>query len=1374
MNAEKESTPKNAAQKKDQKQAAVMPFSLRETENANSQTQDPVIPIKQPAGENSAPQAVNPAIPAVHGSSPAFSDGSEMKHQQLQASLEKNGELDHPETQQKEMEYKSTLGISELRDYNDIKSANAKQETTEEKIVAVAAAQNTSDTDASPKAVAIASASDKPKADGETPNETDAEKEAVEGEDTTPKTPESNPAFIEAQAQITATAKGQRQHGPAGKASQDAQAAAPSPANERESMAQAGQVNKMSAQEPGMFSAASFKAELKKKIDGMKLPENEEEADKFEKNNNIKQVNEQAMGTVKKEKNAASGSIANTTSEKPDTAKQPVRNVAKMPVPNHGKSPSVVKVDKAMPSKRDAANVEQPMKAQTDSIDDQMKEHGVTDTMLANSNEPSFKGALDEKNKAKEQSKAATTEFRTAESQQLHKTQNEAQAQAAQQITGMHGSRKGGLDKVLGNQNQTASKDTEKRKEIADKINKIYNDAKKDVDGILNGLDSTVAYKFALGSKAAKEAFEKHVDDNMKAYKKKRYGDANKSYGALAAAGLWLWDKVAGLPKEVEKFFASGREVYVKKMDVCIDEIANIVANQLNGAKRRIATGKKDVQNYVDTLSPSLKKLGAAAISEIQGKFNALEKDVDSKKDALIDVLAKKYSENIEAIDARIDALKAQNSGLVGMALNALSGVFAFIIEVKNTLMNLLAKVVEVVGAIISDPIGFFSNLIAGVGQGFSNFTANIWTHLQTGFFAWLTGATKGISIKMPDDIFSLKGIFSITMQVLDLTWSGIRSIGASVVGEPLMKTLETGVEIVQVVRKDGIAGLWEYLKDQFSDLKETIMDAIMDIIQNQVIQAGIKWILGLLSPVGAFVKAIMAIIDVVKFFVQRAAQIAELISAFMDSISAIASGKVGAVAKSIENALAKAIPVLIGLLASILGISGLADKVLGVIRKIRQRIVNGITKFWNFVKEKGKALLGKVGIGSKKDSKTKEEKKKEKPEDKRTLAEKQKDLDGGIKEGTKLLKDASLDKKEIQKRLEIIEDTHDLKELKIVTDKTEEGKETVHIHGKVNPGKDGEKVTRSTNNDKKVSGWLLTSTTVKDYSKSELEITEPRNGDAFVGYEAKRESEKGIIVGRSGTTNAYVRKLKEDKNYSEQYGKLSGYTLSKRINIIGGGSATHNKFYPEEIKENILPDGRKEITYKYAEGEQQFKVILNTDGYPTSIKGDKLTVHDLGRGTTQDSKGKIINAGMDAAHLIANMFGGSGYKEAQNIIATSAEYNQIVMRKKEDTIMKYILDEKEAKYFSMQVDLEFVKDNTTFEISAIRKALADYAKADDDRHSLSDSALLQQIEMRLKQTDQKRVKKVVYLVELFADGDKSIKAQPFFINEPDLLFGTR
>ncbi|WEK71299.1 MAG: hypothetical protein P0Y62_06995 [Candidatus Chryseobacterium colombiense] len=72
----------------------------------------------------------------------------------------------------------------------------------------------------------------------------------------------------------------------------------------------------------------------------------------------------------------------------------------------------------------------------------------------------------------------------------------------------------------------------------------------------------------------------------------------------------------------------------------------------------------------------------------------------------------------------------------------------------------------------------------------------------------------------------------------------------------------------MQVVRKYSAAGLWEYLKDQFADLKATVMDTVMDIVQKQVIQAGIKWVMGMLTPVGAFIKAAMAIIDVVKFFI--------------------------------------------------------------------------------------------------------------------------------------------------------------------------------------------------------------------------------------------------------------------------------------------------------------------------------------------------------------------------------------------------------------------------------------------------------------------------------------------------------------------------
>ncbi|WP_300487871.1 hypothetical protein [Flavobacterium sp.] len=1361
MNAEKESNPQKAAQKRDEKQAANSPFSLRETENANLQTQESVAQNEQTGAEKSSPQSENASIPAVHGSSPAYSDGSEQKYQQLQASMGTTGELDHPDTKQKEMEYRSTLGINELREYHDTKAAEAKseegkptdaipadakaadakptaeakpadtklpgaksadpksaetaQKATDEKLVDVSNAKSSGDTGASSESAPAIKAADKSDIKA-------GEKEAIEDKaateevaDTTPKTATANPVFMEMQGQVAETAKAQRKHGPAGKASQDAQAAAPSPSNERQSMAQAGQVNKMSAQEPGLFSAAAFKAELKKKIDGVKLPTNEEDADKFEKNNNIKEVNDKAMGSVKKEKNAASGSIQNTTSEKPDTAKQPVRNVAKMPVPEHGKAPGSVNAAKAMPTKREATNIEKPIQSETDSIDSQMKEHGVTDQMLANSNEPSFKGALDEKNKAKEQSKAATNQFRIDEGQKLNKTQNEAQAQAAKQIAGMHGSRKGGLDKVLGNQKETASKDTAERKKIADNINKIYNDAKGDVKGILDGLDDTVAKKFAAGSIAAKIAFERHVDKEMKAYKKRRYGDSWLDWRNLKR----VKDAMVGLPKEVEQYFVTGKEKYVSTMDRYIDDIANVVANQLNAAKRRIATGKKEVQNYVNTLSPSLKKLGAAAISEIQGKFNALEKDVDNKKDALIDVLAKKYVENIEAIDARIENLKAMNKGLVGMALSALSGVFAFIIEVKNTLTNLLAKVVEVVGAIIMDPIGFFGNLIAGVGQGFSNFTTNIWTHLQTGFFAWLTGAAKGVTITMPEDIFSLKGIFSITMQVLNLTWSGIRSIGATVVGEPLMKVLETGVEIVQVVRKDGIAGLWEYLKDQFQDIKATVMDAIMDIIQSQVIQAGIKWILGLLSPVGAFVKAIMAIIDVVKFFVQRAAQIAELISAFMDSISAIASGKVGAVAKSIENALAKAIPVLIGLLASILGISGLADKVLGVIHKIRQRIVNGITKFWNFVKEKGKALLGKVGIGDKKDKKQVEDKH-------------FKNMDSEIAPEPLTMNGA----------------THTL----------------TFENGEIYMSSEKGLLTRK----------LTKFRTHVDKNKEQY------NGDgaSIISDLTKLETEnsdvKKELVNSKNLSENNTNKAKRVEDAQKRFDKLSldihAFGDKHKLNDLSVKEAEHAKYKPIKI-EYIGANKQIKFAYHYeveVDGKKAIRKfenalkVIDIGGrlFEQSARGENLVTKETGsRGKTHSKNQAEANKAIEhlkenpdqqiefnASHMIADLFLGSGYKQTLNLITASGPYNKETMKGAENRLLTQLnAIEGKAKRKNEQNYITF-----DLLVTAKWKQLTDndvYKKLENINPDTDKDVLKSLGDALANETDPKLVQSVVYEV---------------------------
>ena len=96
--------------------------------------------------------------------------------------------------------------------------------------------------------------------------------------------------------------------------------------------------------------------------------------------------------------------------------------------------------------------------------------------------------------------------------------------------------------------------------------------------------------------------------------------------------------------------------------------------------------------------------------------------------------------------------------------------------------------VVEAIQTILADPIGFLKNLFNGVKQGLDNFVTNIKTHLITGLVEWLTGSLGGVSITIPDNLFSLSGVFSLVGQVLGLSWDYFRAKAVKKLGEPIVK----------------------------------------------------------------------------------------------------------------------------------------------------------------------------------------------------------------------------------------------------------------------------------------------------------------------------------------------------------------------------------------------------------------------------------------------------------------------------------------------------------------------------------------------------------------------------------------------------------
>jgi len=756
--------------------------------------------------------------------------------------------------------------------------------------------------------------------------------------DAFPMSPKDDPKFKAVEGKIKKEAKTQKTHKPSATVSQAAQDAAPSPANERESQAQAGQVDNMDKQEPGEFDAIAFKAKLMQRIESMQLPQNAAQADNFEDNNNIKQVSEGAKQDVSGEKNKAAGGIEQATTQEPETMGIPERQVSELPGPELSQAPQAVGAQNSMPDSRPFSQVDQPLSDNMQEVNQQMSENEVSDEQLLKANEPTFSSALNAKNEAKKDTETAPQKFRQQEQQTLSSSQQQAQSVSSGQLQGMQEQNSVIMNQVSASQEQTGTQDSAERKRIADQINALYLTAKSDVELILKTLDESVVTLFSNAAAKAKSKFEAYVKTKMKAYKSKRYSGLRGKY-------RWVRDKFKGLPSEVNKYFTEGRKVYVDAMDVALTSIAQFVAQKLTEAKTRIALGKKEVSDYVAALPESLQNIGKQAADGIQNQFDELENSVDSKQDDLIDALAQQYVKSLKTVDARIEEMKAANRGLIDKALDAVKGVINTIIKIKNTLKSILSSAISVIKTILADPIGFLKNLISGISQGFKNFGSNILKHLTSGLIAWLTGALGPMGIKIPDDVFSLKGIFSLAMQVMGLTWDYMRKKAVKLLGEPVVGALEKGFEIFQILKKNGITGIWTYIKQQFNDLKETVLGAIKEMVITKVIEAGIKWVLGLMSPAGAFVKAAMMIIDVVKFFIEKGRQIVELVKAFIDGVKAVASGSVSKVAQAIENALAKAIPVVIGFLASLLGLGGLSAKVQKLIKRIRKRIDKAIDK---------------------------------------------------------------------------------------------------------------------------------------------------------------------------------------------------------------------------------------------------------------------------------------------------------------------------------------------------------------------------------------------------------------------------------------------
>lgn len=314
---------------------------------------------------------------------------------------------------------------------------------------------------------------------------------------------------------------------------------------------------------------------------------------------------------------------------------------------------------------------------------------------------------------------------------------------------------------------------------------------------------------------------------------------------------------------------------------------------------------------------------------------------------------------------------------LVPRAFAKLVGVFGsflarFVSWAGNAVWNLLEIIFSVVkpgawgyvqrtGAalksILKNPLPFVGNLARAAKAGFQNFAGRFGTHLQKGLIDWLTGSLTGVYIPRA---LSLGEIVKFAFSVLGLTWVNLRAKLVKAVGEPAVGAMEKGFAIVKTLVTQGPAAAWEQIKDELLAQKDKVVEGIRNLVIEAVVTKAVPKLVAMFIPGAGFITAIVSIYDLVMVFVQKLATIARVVAAFVDSIVAIAAGNIGAAAAKVESVLAGLLSLAINFLAGFAGLGKIANKINGIVQKIRAPVDKALDSLALWVKKvAGKFLAG-------------------------------------------------------------------------------------------------------------------------------------------------------------------------------------------------------------------------------------------------------------------------------------------------------------------------------------------------------------------------------------------------------------------------------
>ena len=506
---------------------------------------------------------------------------------------------------------------------------------------------------------------------------------------------------------------------------------------------------------------------------------------------------------------------------------------------------------------------------------------------------------------------------------------------------------------VVAEHAQTRTKQDRELEGAKGKSDRAKKDAEKKIEKRRRDDDKVIGKKY-------KDADRKAAAEKSKAESK---AEAEKAKGAAKANDASWFNRAASAIGDFVDAIAT-------KVTTIFDTLSTVVSGLLNAVKDAamsiIDQAISFATSTLDQLGGLLKGLVDSLIGDIfPGLAAALNEFIDSTVASAKEAVTAIGEGLKTAVAAAVDGL---NSGIqlvisaYKTAITAALAVASAIIsgDWEKALLVLLEGALELAGvdksqfyglvgqgtdtlkSIVDDPGAFVGNMIDSVGQGFSQFADNFGTHLMGGAVDWLTGSLGEAGVTLPET-WDASGIFTLVLDVMGVSGEKLRGKVEEKVGEDNMAMLDEIWELVQSVIDGGMSGLWEHVQGKVGDLWSGLLDSALGFLMEKVVTAAVTKVASMFSPVGAIVQAVITAWNVYKFVQEQAQKISSLVENVMSSMAQIVAGQLGAAAGLIEGSLANLVPVAISLLANLLGLGGISQKVKEIIEGLQERVDSGV-----------------------------------------------------------------------------------------------------------------------------------------------------------------------------------------------------------------------------------------------------------------------------------------------------------------------------------------------------------------------------------------------------------------------------------------------